>query len=190
MIVRSGRPTAARLAYIADKYSTGESQLMVWSSQSHNEEPLTASSTAGKVVYDWSADGKWLSGYLEGIATTHRRKSGCCPVAEAPMRNQRRERLFPTQPTISFSRTFLLMADGLSLKPYRVLTRGIQPLRDARFRRTVDSHLGRQALGTTSLAGLPMERRFTSFLPAAASSTCGESASIQLAESQWEKRSV
>ena len=53
-------PDGARLAYRREKYSTGENQLMVWSSQSHDEEPLTASSMARMAVYDWSADGKWL----------------------------------------------------------------------------------------------------------------------------------
>jgi Tol biopolymer transport system component/DNA-binding winged helix-turn-helix (wHTH) protein len=64
-------PDGMRLAYRREKYSTGENQLMVWSSQSHDEEPLTASSIARKAVYDWSADGKWLLGTLEN-SDTHR----------------------------------------------------------------------------------------------------------------------
>ena len=53
-------PDGTRLAYGREKYSTGETQLMVWSSQSHNEEPLTKSSMAGKEPSGWSADGKWV----------------------------------------------------------------------------------------------------------------------------------
>jgi Tol biopolymer transport system component/DNA-binding winged helix-turn-helix (wHTH) protein len=49
-----------RLAYRRENYSTGEKQLMVWSSQSHEEEPLTPLGTAGMGVYDWSPDGKEL----------------------------------------------------------------------------------------------------------------------------------
>ena len=33
---------------------------MVWSSRSHSEEPLAASSTVRKSVQDWSVDGKWF----------------------------------------------------------------------------------------------------------------------------------
>jgi hypothetical protein len=47
VMVRSGRLTV-RARIRSRKYSTGETQLAVWSSQSHNEEPLTVSSTAGK----------------------------------------------------------------------------------------------------------------------------------------------
>jgi Tol biopolymer transport system component len=53
-------PDGKRLGYRRTNSSTGESQLMVWSSQSHSEEPLAASSTVRKAVQDWSADGKWL----------------------------------------------------------------------------------------------------------------------------------
>ena len=51
--------------------------------------------------------------------------------------------------------------------------------------------LSRKAnLGTTSLAGLPTATQFTSFLAVHASSTCGESTSIQKKESHSENRSA
>ena len=53
-------PDGTRLAYTRRKYSTGDAQLMVWSRQSHNEEPFTVSSKAGKGIYDWSADGRMV----------------------------------------------------------------------------------------------------------------------------------
>jgi Tol biopolymer transport system component/DNA-binding winged helix-turn-helix (wHTH) protein len=56
-------PDGMRLAYTREKLSTGERQLMVWSSQSHNEEPLPVSSKTENDdydVYDWSLDSKWL----------------------------------------------------------------------------------------------------------------------------------
>jgi Tol biopolymer transport system component len=53
-------PDGTRLAYWRQNLSTGDTQLMVWSSQSRNEEPLTESSQPFRWVYDWSPDGKWL----------------------------------------------------------------------------------------------------------------------------------
>jgi Tol biopolymer transport system component/DNA-binding winged helix-turn-helix (wHTH) protein len=59
-------PDGTRLAYRHEKSSTGESQLVVWSSESHNEQPILASSPG---VYDWTADGKWLLASLESSDT-------------------------------------------------------------------------------------------------------------------------
>ncbi len=53
-------PDGKRLGYRRTNSRTGESQLMVWSSRSHSEEPLAASSTVRKSVQDWSVDGKWF----------------------------------------------------------------------------------------------------------------------------------
>jgi serine/threonine protein kinase len=46
-----------QLAYNRANTNENKSELMVWSRQSHSEEPL-ASTSAG--IYDWSPDGKWL----------------------------------------------------------------------------------------------------------------------------------
>ena len=57
-----------KLAYERRNRRTNEKQLVVWSSQSHGEEPLTKQGSTLGVVYDWSPDGKWLlSGSREGI---------------------------------------------------------------------------------------------------------------------------
>ena len=52
-------PDGAYLAYTREAPS-GEGQLMMWSSQSRTEEPLTTSSRTPPDAYDWSSDGKWL----------------------------------------------------------------------------------------------------------------------------------
>jgi Tol biopolymer transport system component/DNA-binding winged helix-turn-helix (wHTH) protein len=52
-------PDGAYLAYTREEPS-GEGQLMMWSSQSRTEEPLTTSSRMSGDACDWSANGKWL----------------------------------------------------------------------------------------------------------------------------------
>jgi Tol biopolymer transport system component len=52
-------PDGAYLVYTREEPS-GEGQLMMWSSQSRTEEPLTTSSRMSGDACDWSADGKWL----------------------------------------------------------------------------------------------------------------------------------
>lgn len=51
-------PDGKQLAYERRKFTTNEYQLMVWSNQSREEEPLTGDTIGG--VYDWSPDGKWI----------------------------------------------------------------------------------------------------------------------------------
>jgi dipeptidyl aminopeptidase/acylaminoacyl peptidase len=56
-------PDGTRLAYDRAEYRHQQEygrQLVVWSSQSHGEEPITAPYKGQKVVYDWSPDGKLL----------------------------------------------------------------------------------------------------------------------------------
>ena len=66
-------PDGKQLAYERRNRGTNERQLMLWSSQSHEEKPL--GSNLG--VWDWSPDGKWLlSDAREGIWLV--------PVAAAP----------------------------------------------------------------------------------------------------------
>ena len=52
-------PDGTRLAYERRNLKTNERQLMVWSSQTHDEEPMAAPNTLFN-AYDWSPDGKWL----------------------------------------------------------------------------------------------------------------------------------
>ena len=65
-------PDGKQLAYERRNRRTNERQLMLWSSQSHEEKPL--GSNLG--VWDWSPDGKWLLSASEGIWLV--------PVAAAP----------------------------------------------------------------------------------------------------------
>jgi len=65
-------PDGRQLAYQRRNRRTNEQQLMLWSSQSHEEKPL--GSTLGAA--DWSLDGKWLLSVHEGIWLV--------PVAAAP----------------------------------------------------------------------------------------------------------
>jgi Tol biopolymer transport system component/DNA-binding winged helix-turn-helix (wHTH) protein len=76
-------PDGTRLSYVREKYGAVEPQFMVWSGQNRNEEPLTASSTAGKIVYDWSADGTKLL-VSQGTSDTDREEVWLLPVGAAP----------------------------------------------------------------------------------------------------------
>jgi Tol biopolymer transport system component/DNA-binding winged helix-turn-helix (wHTH) protein len=62
-------PNGMQLAYERRNRRTNERQVMLWSSQSREEEPLTTlSSNTLWAPYDWSADGKWLlTGQAEEI---------------------------------------------------------------------------------------------------------------------------
>ena len=51
-----------QLVYQRRKPGTSEAQLMLWSSQSREEQPLKGLSNYLGVVYDWSPDRKWLLG--------------------------------------------------------------------------------------------------------------------------------
>jgi len=55
-------PDGMQLAYTRRKRPNMETpqQLMIWSSQTHSEEPLTTTSDTKREVYDWSSDGAWL----------------------------------------------------------------------------------------------------------------------------------
>jgi Tol biopolymer transport system component len=76
-------PDGTRLAYQREKLSTRESQVVEWSSQSHEEEPLTAPSDRYPVVFDWSPDGKQLL-ITQWNHDTGRREIWELPVAARP----------------------------------------------------------------------------------------------------------
>ncbi len=60
-------PDGMQLVYERRKLKTLERQLMAWSGESHDEEPLTTlSNTPIGFVFDWSRDGKWLLTANEG----------------------------------------------------------------------------------------------------------------------------
>jgi Tol biopolymer transport system component/DNA-binding winged helix-turn-helix (wHTH) protein len=69
-------PDGMRLAYGRRNLKTNEQQLMVWSTQTHEEEPIAAPNALGG-TYDWSPDGKWL-------LDTTRDEIRLAPAAAAP----------------------------------------------------------------------------------------------------------
>jgi Tol biopolymer transport system component len=77
-------PDGTQLAYTRYKPNTYENQLMVWSSESRSEEPLTAWGNSGRdtVVYDWSPDGKSL--LISQASVDSREEVWLLPAASAP----------------------------------------------------------------------------------------------------------
>jgi len=54
-------PDGMQLVYSRQKSSAATpDRLMIWSSQTHSEEPLTTLSETQRYPYDWSPDGAWL----------------------------------------------------------------------------------------------------------------------------------
>jgi Tol biopolymer transport system component len=53
-------PDGTRLAYVRENPTNQESQLMLWSGETHNEEPLTSPSHLWRAPTGWSPDGKFL----------------------------------------------------------------------------------------------------------------------------------
>lgn len=53
-------PDGKQLAYARDAPTSDESQISIWSLDTHTERLLTAPSAIGKLPYDWSPDGREL----------------------------------------------------------------------------------------------------------------------------------
>ena len=70
-------PDGMRLAYARRKPQATEFQLMTWSIQNHEEEPLTGLTHTVGALWDWSPDGKWLLARVE-LASAG---SGCVSAA-------------------------------------------------------------------------------------------------------------
>jgi len=85
-------PEGMRLAYQRRNRKTNEEQLVVWSSQSHEEVPLTTLATWGSSfgTTDWSLDGKWLVDSHDGIWLV--------PVAAAPHAEAAAQRVISRDP--------------------------------------------------------------------------------------------
>ncbi len=77
-------PDGMQLVYTRQKSSEATpQQLMIWSSQTHSEEPLTTlSDTIQRYVYDWSSDGGWL--LVSQNTTDTKEEVWLLPVAAAP----------------------------------------------------------------------------------------------------------
>jgi len=76
-------PDGTRLAFSRTEFGKENvTDVVVWSSQSHDEQPITALDR-GKAVYDWSPDGKALLVSQENSGT-HREEVWLLTVADAP----------------------------------------------------------------------------------------------------------
>jgi len=76
-------PDSTHVAYMRMDPSTGKNQVMRWSSQTRNEEPITAPRKTRMWFYDWSPDSKWLL-VSQANATTGIFEIWSLPVAAAP----------------------------------------------------------------------------------------------------------
>ena len=83
-------PDSMQLAYERRKLRTNERQLMVWSGQSGDEEPLTTVSNTGRGISDWSRDGKWL---LVTQATPQANEIWLLPLASAPHAERKAQKI-------------------------------------------------------------------------------------------------
>jgi predicted mannosyl-3-phosphoglycerate phosphatase (HAD superfamily) len=79
-----------QLAYERRKLRSNERQLMVWSGQSHDEEPLTAVSNTSRTIHDWSRDGKWL---LVSQTTLREHEIWLVPLASAPLAESKAQKI-------------------------------------------------------------------------------------------------
>ena len=77
-------PEGGRLVYVRGRYSTGQSQLMVWFRDSRDEQPLTSPGHTLVRVCDWSADGKWIM-IGQGNDSSGLTELWKLPVAAAPV---------------------------------------------------------------------------------------------------------
>jgi Tol biopolymer transport system component len=57
------------LAYFRDNLSTGERQLIDWSTLTREERPITPPKVTDSLPYDWSPDGKWLLTTVRNAST-------------------------------------------------------------------------------------------------------------------------
>ena len=83
-------PDGMQLAYESRKLRTSEKQLMVWSGQSRDEEPLTTVSKTGRGISDWSRDGKWL---VVTQTTPQASEIWLLPLASAPHAERKAQKI-------------------------------------------------------------------------------------------------
>jgi Tol biopolymer transport system component/DNA-binding winged helix-turn-helix (wHTH) protein len=76
-------PDSTRLAYVRTNPTNQESQLMLWSGETHNEEPLTTPSHLWRRPTSWSPDGKFLL-VIQDNNNTGRVEIWQLPVAARP----------------------------------------------------------------------------------------------------------
>ena len=76
-------PDGTQLAYVRTNLKNQEQQLMLWSDETRNEEPLTTPSHLGRAPTDWSPDGKFLL-MIQDNNNTGREEIWQLPVATRP----------------------------------------------------------------------------------------------------------
>jgi len=76
-------PNGTQLAYARQNPTTQEFQLMLWSGETHNEEPLTTPSHLWSAPTDWSPDGKFLL-LIQDNHNTGREEIWQLPLAARP----------------------------------------------------------------------------------------------------------
>jgi Tol biopolymer transport system component/DNA-binding winged helix-turn-helix (wHTH) protein len=83
-------PDGTQLVYLRLNPRTNDHQIMVWSSHSHEEEPLTALNDGLGGVSDWCPDGKWLLTtsrdgiWLVPVTSASRAEAGAKKIASNP----------------------------------------------------------------------------------------------------------
>ena len=92
-------PNGTQLAYTRRNRKTNEQQLVVWSRQSHEEDPLTTLGTATTAIFDWSPDGKWLAVWQSGDIYLF-------PVASAPHAETAAQKIISNQAYMMFQPHF------------------------------------------------------------------------------------
>jgi len=163
-----------------------QGRIVVWSSQSHNEEPLTALGWAAD-VYDWSPDGKSIL-VSRGTNDTHRSEVWLLTVADAPHAEVSARKIISDPVYDLFQSHF--SPDGRWIVFEACKASPLESRIDVTLASGGRGLKSRMAsIGPTGLAGLLMERQFTSFLTLAAALTCEESISIRPPESRGENRS-
>jgi Tol biopolymer transport system component len=153
-------PDGTSLAYTRDDSSTGTRQVMLWSSQSRNEEPLTESRQSYPFVYDWSPDGKWL--LMSDNNASARDEIWLLPVAARPHAEREARRIVSDPAYDLYDEHFSPNGRWIAFNAVRSQPSGAEST----------------ITWTTSLAGLQTERSFIFSPNALASSTFGESISI------------
>jgi hypothetical protein len=147
---------------------------MVWSSQTHSEEPLTTLSEIQTFPYDWSPDGASL--LVSQVATDTKDEVWLLPVAAAPHAETAARKSFRIQNTIFTNHTSRPTGDGLYLGPPQTRRRS-RNQRCTWYPLPVAPGLGlpTASIGTIGLAGHRIEKRYILFRDAVVFQCVGHS---------------
>ena len=185
-------PDGTRLAYRRGKRSTGEFQVSVWSSQSHNEEPLTPPRASGRqcTIGPLTAN---ASCYVEEAMTTTVAEIWLLPVGSdcRPSDIERLQKIISDPSYDLWQSRFSpdgrwIVFEAVRYSPKTESAIYVVPAAGGPWTRILGGRIG-----TTSPAGLLTERRFTSCLTRAASLKVTSGIHFDPSkEKLWENRSV